>query len=239
MKRFMSFLLLSALLVGCCTAPSAVVHQRIDEEISSYSKDRSEKIEAVKKIKKLTVALTDHDPVDPSIQCSAVWIGQGLLLTANHCITKNEIVTYITLDDSKKEFFHLAAVKCVDEVNDLALLLVDPATEPPHENALIMKEDPEPGEEVNIMGHTVGQAWTFSKGYVSAIRKNHTNDEAERVLQISSPAWFGNSGGGAFNLNGELVGLSSYISTAGPFLTYFIHKNTIAKFLEKSGMIQK
>ncbi len=241
MKNFMSSIFFGSFffLVGCC---SSVVTQSAKEKpsMSEHEKVRSAQVQSAKKIRNLTVALTNLDPLKPEIHCSAIWIKPGMLLTANHCVDPNELITYMTFDEINDSSFHLAVVKGYDDVNDLALLLVDPSTEPQHEVASITNEIIEPGEEVNIMGHTVGLGWTFSKGYVSSIRSNLKNpfeDAAEKVIQISSPAWLGNSGGGAFDSEGHLVGLCSYISTGAPFLTYFVHKNAIVKFLAKEGAI--
>lgn len=241
MKNFMSSLILGSFffLVGCCSA-AHVQTPKVSNALSEHEIQRSSQIENVKKIKRLTVALTSLDTSDQMIHCAAIWINRGMLLTANHCVNKDELITYITYDELNESSFHLAIVKSNDEINDLALLLVDPSSEPPHDVVEITDEIVEPGEEVNIMGHTVGLGWTFSKGYVSSIRNNLKTPDSfptEKVVQISSPAWLGNSGGGAFDLNGHLVGLCSYISTSGPFLTYFIHKNTIVKFLMKEGAI--
>jgi len=240
MKNFMSLVFFGSFffLVGCCC--SIVTQPKEKTLMSEHEKTRSAQVQSVKKITSLTVALTNVDPSKPEIHCSAIWIKRGMLLTANHCVDPGELITYMTFDEINESSFHLAVVKGYDEANDLALLLVDPSTEPPHEIVSITNEVIEPGEEVNIMGHTVGLGWTFSKGYVSSIRNNLKNSSdvvSEKVIQISSPAWLGNSGGGAFDPEGHLVGLCSYISTAAPFLTYFVHKNTIAKFLEKEGAI--
>jgi len=239
MKNFMSLVFFGSFffLVGCCS--SIVTQPKEKTLMSEHEKTRSAQVQSAKKIISLTVALMNTDPSNPEIHCSAIWIKRGMLLTANHCIDPGELIMYMTFDEINKNSFHLAVVKGYDEANDLALLLVDPSTEPPHEIVSITNEVIEPGEEVNIIGHTVGLGWTFSKGYVSSIRNNLRNSSdvvSEKVIQISSPAWLGNSGGGAFDSEGHLVGLCSYIFTTAPFLTYFVHKNTIVKFLEKEGV---
>lgn len=241
MKNFMSLFYFGAFffLVGCCNTATNVVRndQQQNEKIIQIKNDRLEKIESVRKIKELTVAITNLDPGQPLIRCSGIWIKQGMILTAGHCVDPDKLTTYMTFDETDKDALHLAVVKAVDDENDLALLLVDPSTEPHHFNVSISEETIDPGEEVDIMGHTVGQGWTYSKGYVSSIRENQKTPGSNDVIQISSPAWLGNSGGGAFNSFGKLIGICSYISNAGPFLTYFVHRDTIAKFLQRETTI--
>ena len=58
-----------------------------------------------------------------------------------------------------------------------------------------------------------------------------------KTLQISSPAWRGNSGGGAFDADGKLIGISSWVSARGPMLGFFIHRDEIEKFLKESKVI--
>jgi S1-C subfamily serine protease len=221
-------------LVGCCVGPV----KGVQPPVLNHNRYRSEQIENVRRLKNLTVALTDLDSRNQLIRCSAMWVKQGFLLTAGHCINSQKLITYETLDDD--EGVHLAIVKAVDEINDLALLIVDPSSEPIHDNVIFTDEIIESGEEAHIVGHTAGYGWTYSKGYVSAIRremKGPLEAPVEKVVQISSPAWMGNSGGGAFDSGGHFIGICSWVSTSGPFLTFFIHKDVISKFLAKEEVI--
>jgi len=221
-------------LMGCCASPA----KNLQISHVSHQDHRSDQIENVRRLKGLTVALTDLDPRNPWIRCSAVWVKRGFLLTAGHCINNHKLVTYETFDED--DGIHMAVVRAVDETNDLALLAVDPTSEPIHDNVIFTDEIIEPGEDVHIMGHTAGYGWTYSKGYVSAVRigmKGPLEAPVDKVVQISSPAWMGNSGGGAFDSDGHFIGTCSWVSTSGPFLTFFIHKDIISKFLAKEEVI--
>ena len=85
-----------------------------------------------------------------------------------------------------------------------------------------------------IVGHTTGLWWTYIEGDVSSSR-THVG-KFSKLLQISSPAWFGNSGGGAFNEDGKLVGISSWIYTKAPMVTFFVHGDVIRSFLVKNNI---
>lgn len=233
MKNFGSIAIFSLFFffVGCCSGPTKYVQA----PIITHQVYRSEQIENVRQLKNLTVGLVN--PNKESIHCSAIWIKQGFLLTAWHCVDAQKLIMYVT--DNDDPIMRLSFVNVVDETNDIAILVVDPMTEPQHNNVILTDEVIESGEEVHVIGHTAGYGWTYSKGYVSAIRKEMigpSEKPIEKVIQISAPIWLGNSGGGAFDSAGHFIGLCSWISTRGPFLTFFIHKDVISKFLEKEGI---
>ncbi len=241
MKKIMSLFSSCVFLVSCCAGPLNDVSSVKPQSAITLEKEKKsyKVVGSIKKIKYLTVKLNGLELQNFGTLCSAVWIKQGVLLTANHCVKESILFSYSTLDDTD-DVYRLAAPFARDEKNDLAILYVDPVTEPPHDIAVLSDIDIESGESVDIVGHTVGLEWTYSKGYVAAIRTNMLGPgqtDAEKVIQISSPAWMGNSGGGAFDDGGSLIGLCSWISTSGPFLTFFIHRDTIKKFLKREHVI--
>lgn len=233
MKKIMSLFSSFVFMISCCAGPGAIVPA---PSVPSVSKDKkAHHIETIRRIKYLTVKLNDVDPEGSGALCSAIWIRQGMLLTASHCVRGTMLMSYSTFDDPE-DSLRLAIPLAQDIENDLAILHVDPTSEPPHDIATLSDDTIESGEDVDIVGHTLGLEWTYSKGYVSAVRANMSGPattEAEKVIQISSPAWMGNSGGGAFDDTGRLIGICSWVSTGGPFLTFFIHRDTIQKFLKR------
>jgi len=240
MKKIMSLFSSFVFLVSCCSSQVNVAPPTSTSSVLSSKKDKSSQhVETVRRIKYLTVKLNNLDPGSLDVLCSAVWIKQGVLLTANHCIRGSTMLSYSTLDDAD-ELIRLAVPYAQDIKNDLAILYVDPATEPPHDIAKLSDDVIESGEDVDIIGHTMGFEWTYSKGYIAAVRNNMSGPgltETQKVIQISSPAWMGNSGGGAFDDVGTLIGICSWVSTSGPFLTFFIHHDVIREFLAKEHAI--
>jgi len=236
MKKIMSLFSSFVFMVSCCAGPVGNVPMPQAPSGPTMSKDKkSHHVEAVRRIKHLTVKLSDMDPGGPGGLCSAIWIRQGMLLTANHCVKEAMMMSYVAFDDPE-DVMRLAIPLAKDVDNDIAVLYVDPTSEPPHDVAQLSDDVIESGEDVDGVGHTLGLDWTYSKGYVAAVRSNMSGPgttEAEKVIQISSPAWMGNSGGGAFDDDGRLVGICSWVSTSGPFLTFFIHRDTIRQFLKR------
>lgn len=135
--------------------------------------------------------------------------------------------------------WHMSKVVAFDEKHDLALLEAQGQLLPPHKTARVAKETPALGEHINIVGHQTGLYWTYMDGQVSAYRDvDHykrlsagQDDSLGPYMQVQSPVFYGNSGGGCFNDFGELVGIAVRITRA-PDVGFFVHRDTIASFLD-------
>jgi len=129
---------------------------------------------------------------------------------------------------------HLATVALLDNRHDLALLKVEGNVIPPHTFAKLADNAPGLGEHVLILGHVKGLYWSYIEGVVSAVREDLPVKSLGihgPFLQVSGPVFYGNSGGGAFNSQGELVGIASFMYRA-PQTTMFIHLDSIKNFLK-------
>jgi hypothetical protein len=193
-----------------------------------------------------TVALVVTSPRsgDLSVFCTATWIGPDTLLTAAHCALVWDDLEQSPAYSTQREAgdiegdilrTHPLVVVRRDDVADLALLR---ATKPTgHKFATVAKFEPELGEHIWIMGHPGGLAWTHMEGTVAQYRELHSllQDSGvemfSRVMQVSAPIFFGNSGGAAFNADGEIVGVASYMNTEVPSVGFFTATHPIQKFL--------
>lgn len=149
-------------------------------------------------------------------------------------------VTYIISDEStgiyrEPKAIHKAKVLMHDTEHDLALIVV---TDPPkHPITPIAGQTPAVGENVQVMGHPSGLSWTYTRGVVAAYREENFRPVASRhkkgpYLQVAGEVWKGNSGGGAYNDSGELIGIASFIAPA-PNECFFVHLDTIKAFLAR------
>lgn len=142
--------------------------------------------------------------------------------------------------------WHLSKVVGFDAAHDLALLEAQGGLLPPHKVARVATEAPALLEHVNIVGHQTGLYWTYMDGKVAAYRdadhyKRLTagSDKESKgpYMQVMSPVFYGNSGGGAFNDYGDLVGIAVRISRA-PEVSFFVHLDSIRSFLQSQKVLK-
>ncbi len=229
-RRLLCLLAVLFCVVSCATAPS----------LYRYPARPS-----VSELERSTAALVAVDREgDPHIFCASVWISPHNMLTAGHCAaaavqryharsTTPEFpygfeINYQATEGGKVFTSYLVKL---DLDHDLALLWAP--TAPTHGSASLALFSPSIGEELHIVGHPGGIPWTYHHGYVAGYRAEDFVDMeiVGPFLQVSAPIFGGNSGGGAFDNDGALVGICSFTMRA-PGTGYFIHLKTIRKFLE-------
>ena len=102
------------------------------------------------------------------------------------------------------------------------------------------------GQDVHAIGHPGnGSQWTYTRGYIGQILKNHEWDyddgidrKALMVIQSQTPVMGGNSGGPLLNDNGEVIGVNSYGSDyAGA--NYAVSVKDLKLFLNEKFTIPK
>jgi hypothetical protein len=190
--------------------------------------------------------------------CTGVWIDQFHILTALHCVKVMQQIAFHNLTAENTHLpslsqlhlhyvlwnevagveqeplaWHLTNVIAWDDAHDLALLLGPWQGAGWHSWASLGKHSPSLGSPITVLGMTHGYYWTFLQGWVSAYRGKIPGAEGIGFLQAQVPAHFGNSGGGAFNSAGELVGLADFILDI-PDQTVFIDLTSLKQFLHHS-----
>lgn len=73
------------------------------------------------------------------------------------------------------------------------------------------------GTKVVAIGSPQGLTNTVSEGIISGIREF---ESGTRVIQTSAPVSPGSSGGGLFNMKGELIGITSFLHKGGQNLNF-------------------
>jgi hypothetical protein len=94
------------------------------------------------------------------------------------------------------------------------------------------------GSDVHAIGHPTGEAWTYTRGIVSQIRKDYAwaaEDRVEHkatVIQTQTPINPGNSGGPLIDDDGIVVGINSFKSS-GEGLNFAVSGDDVQAFLAR------
>ena len=131
----------------------------------------------------------------------------GYILTCHHVIESASEV-YVTLSDG--ESVYAASAVGSDEASDLAVLKIQPKEDQPLTAAKHGKSGYlVVGERVVAIGNPLGTlGGTVTDGIISATERIITTENGTMtLLQTNAAINSGNSGGGLFNLKGELIGI--------------------------------
>ncbi len=142
---------------------------------------------------------------------SGVIINQeGLVMTAAHVVdTADDIV--VMLRDGRER---AAEVITSSGIGDIALIrMIDPPDKLPSA-PLGNSDDARTGEQVFVIGSPYGLTHTMTVGYLSGRRLTEGTPFGDiEFLQTDAAINKGNSGGPLLNMNGEVIGIVSHISS--------------------------
>jgi len=127
---------------------------------------------------------------------------RGVLVTNYHVI-KNaaDVVAHL----SSGAFYRLKTVRYIDEQTDIAILQFD-AVETPSIGGLGNSDRIEVGETVYTLGTPDGLEASFSAGVVSNSSRRIGD---QYFIQFTAPISPGSSGGGLFDDNGKVIGVTA------------------------------
>src|SRR6186997_2483940 len=129
----------------------------------------------------------------------------GFAVTNNHVVDGADKVE-VTTDDGKT---YLAKVIGTDPRTDLALIKASGRTDFPF--AKLSDSKPRIGDWVLAVGNPFGLGGSVTAGIVSASGRDIGNGPYDDFIQIDAPVNKGNSGGPAFDTNGEVMGVNTAI----------------------------
>jgi S1-C subfamily serine protease len=232
LKRFfllLGFVFSFFLFFGCC-----VKTVKIDSARTDYQFD------VVEHVENSTVRIT-YTAFLGDAKCSGVWINDYDIMTARHCveyinglIKPGDYIYFSTYEDWKNDKSdetdrRLATISYISSKTDLAI--ISSLENVSHSIAKLGSATPI-SLQVHIVGHTAGYPWTYQTGIISgsAVMRGW------RVMHVTSLVWFGNSGGGAFNSEGSLLGISSMVRDDVPGMSFFIPASSIKEFLKSNNV---
>ncbi|MHC2436944.1 Do family serine endopeptidase [Bradyrhizobium sp. USDA 4451] len=138
--------------------------------------------------------------------------GSGFFISADgYAVTNNHVVdgadkVEVTTDDGKT---YSAKVIGTDPKTDLALIKVEGG--PNFQFAKLSDSKPRIGDWVLAVGNPFGLGGTVTAGIVSASGRDIGNGPYDDFIQIDAPVNKGNSGGPAFDVSGEVMGVNTAI----------------------------
>lgn len=175
----------------------------------SVGSNAMSRIEAVAMVKDsvveiTTTALSSYGQLVAGAGSGVIIHSDGIIVT-NHHVIEGATTIYVRLTNGNT---YEAYLRGTDEQNDIAILKITP-----QETLTVAKLGCSAalalGEDVFAIGNPLGQlGGTVTSGIISALeREVNVNEETMTLLQTNAAINSGNSGGGLFNLAGELIGV--------------------------------
>lgn len=152
-----------------------------------------------------------NTPLSESLGSGFIIDGNGYIITNNHVVDKAESISITLSDNTKTE----ARVIGKDPKTELALIKIE--TKRPLNAVKFGDSDKiRVGDWVLAIGNPFGLGSSVTAGIVSAKSRDIESGPYDSFIQTDASINQGNSGGPMFNLQGEVIGISSAIfSTTG------------------------
>lgn len=173
-----------------------------------------------------------------SLGSGVIISSDGYIVTNNHVVSDATNVSVLTNDGTEYE----ATIIGTDAKTDLALLKIE-ATNLKFAS-LVDSDTLSLGQEVVAIGNSLGKGTSCTNGIISALNREVTiNNYTMTLILTNAEVNSGNSGGGLFDMNGNLVGIvnakimsnatSSTTSTTVEGMGYAIPTNTVKTIVDE------
>lgn len=156
-------------------------------------------------------------------------LGSGVVTAPGAVVTNCHVLeggTQFTVISGKTQ--HQGELRAADQDRDLCELKV-PALQAPR--VPLFTGRLRVGQRVYAVGAPEGLELTISEGLVSSIREI----DGAHYIQTSAPISSGSSGGGLFDVEGRLVGLTAFIIPEGQNLNFALPAAWIAELAGRGG----
>ncbi len=179
--------------------------------------------ELVRRIKPSAVAIEAFDA-----KGNTVSRGSGFFIAADRIITNRHVIenssrVEVHLNSGKK--IPVRGVLAVDGEGDLALLQVD-APKPLIAPLPVVRNVPQEGESIVVVGNPFGLEGSVSNGIVSAVR---VISGYGRIIQITAPISSGSSGSPVVNMAGQVIGIATLQAAEGQSLNFAVPAERILR----------
>ncbi len=179
--------------------------------------------ELVKRIKPSAVAIETFDAKGNTLsRGSGFFVAADKIITNRHVIEKSSRVEVHLMDGRK---FVSKGVVAVDGEGDLAILQVDI----PNNRAVplpIVRNVPQEGESIVVIGNPFGLEGSVTNGIVSAVREISGYG---KIIQITAPISPGSSGSPVVNMSGQVIGIATLQAAEGQSLNFAVPAERISQ----------
>ena len=150
-----------------------------------------------------------RERVEGSLGSGVIVRPDGVIVTNNHVVEGGQQITVALAD--RREF--PAKVLLADPRTDLAVLKIDVGNEKLPILAINDTGDTQVGDLVLAIGDPFGVGQTVTNGIISALNRtaDPSGDAASAYIQTDAAINPGNSGGALVDINGDLIGINSFI----------------------------
>ena len=150
-----------------------------------------------------------RDRVEGSLGSGVIVRSDGVIVTNNHVVAGGQEIIVALAD--RREF--PAKLLLSDERTDLAVLKIDTGDERLPVLAIDDTSDAEVGDLVLAIGNPFGVGQTVTNGIISALNRtaDPSGDAASSYIQTDAAINPGNSGGALVDMDGDLIGINSFI----------------------------
>jgi Do/DeqQ family serine protease len=148
-----------------------------------------------------------RDQVQQSLGSGVIVRSDGIVVTNNHVVEGGE--QFMVVLNDRREY--PAKVLLADARTDLAVLKLDTGTDKLPTLRLDTGHDQEVGDLVLAIGNPFGVGQTVTNGIISALNRTDVGPQEGAFIQTDAPINPGNSGGALVDMNGDLIGINSFI----------------------------
>ncbi|MCB9935962.1 MAG: trypsin-like peptidase domain-containing protein [Planctomycetes bacterium] len=210
-SRIQNLLILGCLLLSACATSRPI--EPVPGEQPTPAPDVLEQA-----MLSVVAIVVEHGGTGDAFGAGVIYDEQGHILTAHHVIEDADRILLLIGGG----YTVRAEVVGIDPIADFALLKAEAVLPDRMRPAKFAATDPRPGDFVWSLGNPFGTSRyggepSVGRGVVSAVNRTYLNDDTGRLyldsLQHDAPTNPGNSGGGVFNMRGELLGLNALITT--------------------------
>ncbi|MES2897764.1 MAG: Do family serine endopeptidase [Pseudomonadota bacterium] len=150
-----------------------------------------------------------RERIQGSLGSGVIVRADGVIVTNNHVVEGGQEITVALAD--RREF--TARVLLADPRTDLAILKIDVGNERLPVLAIDDSGEAQVGDLVLAIGDPFGVGQTVTNGIISALNRttDPNGDTANAYIQTDAAINPGNSGGALVDMDGDLIGVNSFI----------------------------